>query len=417
MTLTPPDGVTVGTPVVAGDGSSVQVPLGVAADAVLGVRRLRLLAGATPIPFTAADGDRLLITAPLPELVSIDPIVVRAGDVVGFVIRGRNLQGATQARLTPSAGASVGTVGVNAGGDIATVVIGFDAAATAGPRVLSVATPAGESSLVPGATNTVTVATTPIATVPSLGSPLVGVQVATTAPPQSTTTAVHASAVGVELASGTPPPSTPVQLRTPEIGVAIGPVATAVEPTGFKSGSSGTVVVRGVALPADTVVSFEPSTGITSSGAPVVAADGSSVTQGIAVAADAPRQPRWVRVASATAGALRFVPATLDASIAIGPGDPEIVSLSAILAAQGQTIDLTVRGRDFVDVIEVLAEPGSGLAFGQGPVVAADGSTVTVRLFIAADASLGGRVIRVRTRSGISSATAAPANTFTVYPP
>ena len=65
----------------------------------------------------------------------------------------------------------------------------------------------------------------------------------------------------------------------------------------------------------------------------------------------------------------------------------------------------------------ISAEPALGLQFGSAPVVAADGTQIEVRVFIAPDAPLGARVIRVRTRTGISAAEAGSANTFTVYSP
>jgi hypothetical protein len=225
---------------------------------------------------------------------------------------------------------------------------------------------------------------------------------------------LHSSLVGVEIPAAAPPASS-IGLHSTPVGVAVGPVAGSVEPLGFNAGESGSVVAHGIGLPADTTVAFVPATGITLNGAPVVAADGGSVTQAITIAADAPQTARGVQIR--TGGAVIPLASGAAATVTIGPGAPNIVSLATILARQGETISLVIRGSNFRDVVEILAEPASGMIFGLSPVVAADGSQIEVGVFIASDAPLGGRVIRVRTRTGISSSVAVPANTFTVYQP
>ena len=418
VSMQPPDGLTLGTPVVAPDGRSVAVSVGIAADAAFSLRRISLLAGAARVLFAAPDGDRFNVTAPQPVLASVDPLIVQVGNTVGLVVRGRNFQGATQLKVTPATGITFGTLGVNPAGEVVSALMVVDAAAATGPRVVSLVTPAGESSNVAGPTNTLTLSAIPGTTYLGIAAPLVGVELAgpVTPPPAPTAQAIHSPLVGIEYASVTPPSSSTFSIRSPEIGVAVGPVASAVEPLGFNVGESGNVIVRGIGLPGGTSVSFVPATGIALNGAAVVAADGSSVTQAITVAADAPQQLRGVRLVSGGAP-IRFMPPHHDSTIAIAAAPPEVVSLSAILARQGESLSLTVRGENFGNFVEVFAEPATGLVFGTLPTVAADGSTVTLSVFVSPDAALGSRVIRVRTRSGTSSATAAPANTFTVFPP
>lgn len=414
VTIAPSTGLTIGAAVAAPDGSGVQLPVTIAADAPLGPRKLQVLAGTTPVPFAAPGGDRFDVTAPVPVLASVEPIVVPVGTSVGIVLRGANLQGATQIKVTPSAGVAVGTPGVNATGDIASVLLVVDASAATGPRVISVVSPAGESGTVAGPTNTITLAATPGTTYPSVTSALVGIDLASSVTPPTESRALYSAVVGVEIPMDPQPPGS-LSLQSGAVGVAIGPVAGAAEPAGFNRGDSGTVVVRGIGLPANATMAFVPATGIGLVGTPVVAADGSSVSQGVAIAGDAPQTLRGVQLSSGTA---RIPSATgVEATLVIGPGVPDIVSLATILARQGESLSLVIRGSNFRDVVEVLAEPASGLVFGQSPTVAADGSQITVGLFIPADAPLGGRVIRVRTRSGITSSVAAPANTFTVFPP
>lgn len=414
VTLTPSTGLTLGTVVASADGTRVQLPVTIASDAPLGPRKLQVLAGTTPLPFAVPGGDRFDVTAPVPILASVEPIVVPVGTSVGVVLRGTNLQGATQVKVTPSTGVAVGPPGVNASGDIASVLLVVDAGAAVGPRVISIVSPAGESSTVAGPTNTITLAATPGTTYPSVTSALVGIDLPSSVTPPPESRGLYSAVVGVEIPMDPVPPGN-LSLQSGAVGVAIGPVAGAAEPAGFNRGDSGTVVIRGIALPANTSIAFVPPTGISLVGTPVVAADGSSVSQGVSIAADAPQTLRGIQLSS---GSTRIPPASGgEATLVIGPGVPDIVSLATILARQGETLTLVIRGSNFRDVVEVLAEPGSGLVFGQSPTVAADGSQISVGLSIAADAPLGGRVIRVRTKSGVTSSVAAPANTFTVFPP
>ena len=412
--IVPAAGVALGTPVIAADGSSVQLPVTIAANAALGTRKLQLQIGAIQIPFTTPGGDRFEITAPVPVLASIEPLVVQAGSSVSFTLRGSNLLGATQVKVTPAQGIAINAPSVSAAGDVASAVMVIDAAATPGARVVSIVAPAGESSTTPGPTNTITVAATAGTTYPSVASALVGVNLAdgTVAPPSSGTT--YSLPVGVEFAAVAPLPGTGT-VQSILVGVAVGAVAGTVEPLGFNAGDSGTVVARGIRLPPTTTLTFVPADGITLNGAPVVAVDGTSVTQAVTVAAGALQTARGVRLSAAGVPILSASGAM--PTVAIGPGAPDIVSLATILARQGETFSLLIRGSNFRDVVEVFAEPAIGLLFGLEPEVSADGSQITVNVTIAADAPLGGRVIRVRTRSGVSSAVAVPANTFTVFPP
>lgn len=415
VSISPSTGLTLGIPVVAADGRSVQVPVTIATDAVLGARRIQLLAGTNKVPFATPGSERFDITPPLPVLASVEPLVVPVGTSVGFILRGHNLQGATQVKVTPAAGIAVNTVGVNPAGDIAALVIVIDAAATPGNRVVSIVTPAGESSTVAGPTNTITLAATPGTTYPSITSAAVGVTLASSVVPDPVPpVALLSPIVGVEIAKVALAPGSLGLVSSP-VGVAFGAMARSVEPLGFNAGESGSVTVRGIGLPANTALAFVPATGVTLVGVPSVAADGSSITQAIAIATDAPQGKRGVQLS--TGGTAIAFATGADNTLAIGPGAPTIVSLATILARQGETFSLVIRGNHFRDVIEVLAEPASGMLFGTSPTVAADGTQITLGVSIAADAPLGGRVIRVRTRTGMSSSVAVPANTFTVFPP
>jgi hypothetical protein len=366
------------------------------------------------VPFAAPQGDRFDVTLLKPVLASVDPLIVQTGSSAAFVLRGSNLQGATKVNITPPDGVAVGTVSVNTSGDIANVAVAVSASAVPGPRVVSIVTAAGESATVAGPTNTVTLSATAGTTYSSVLSKAVGVVLADSAPPPTAARSVYALPVGVVIPLP-PPPASSIGLYSKPVGVALGAVALGLEPLGFNVGEVGRVVVRGMGLPASTTLLLEPAAGITLNGVPAVAADGRSVTQSITIAADAAQGARGVQLS--VGGAPILLAPGVDLGFTIGPGSPSIVSLATILARQGETLNLVIRGANLRDVVEVLAEPAGGVLFGQSPTVAADGTQLRVGVFVAADAALGSRVIRVRTRSGISSSVAAPANTFTVFPP
>lgn len=93
-------------------------------------------------------------------------------------------------------------------------------------------------------------------------------------------------------------------VTSPTLGIATGPTAFAVQPNALPAGFNGTLSVQGFALPANTVVSVSPSTGITL-GTPQVNANGSSIAIPITVDTAAPLTQRLL---SLTTGAtpLRF---------------------------------------------------------------------------------------------------------------
>jgi hypothetical protein len=345
--------------------------------------------------------------------------VVPVGSSTTLTLRGIYLGNVTAVRLTPAAGITVGAPVFNAAdplGPSLSVTLVVDTTAAVGSRVVTAVAPAGESSSAAGVTNTLTVAANAGTSVPSYLSAQVGVQLAGVATPVvPDPLALYSSGVGVELAGASGPVAESLGLLSSQVGIAYGPVLTSVEPLGLNVGQGGSVVVRGIALPADAVLSFLPAVGITLEGAPVVAADGSSLTQAVSIAADALAQPRAV-ILSSGGKAIPTAPQG-NSLFSVGAAAPSIISMSPILARQGEAFTLLLRGTQLHELVEISAEPALGLQFGSAPVVAADGTQIEVRVFIAPDAPLGARVIRVRSRTGISAAEAGAANTFTVYSP
>jgi hypothetical protein len=408
----PSDGVAVGAPVISTDGSSVTVPVTVALSAPQNLRTVRLLAGSANIAFTSQGAALFRVSAPLPEFDSMAPIVLQAGaPAVTLTIVGRNLQNATGVRFDPPAGITVSNLAVNGSGTQATLTISAAAGSATGPRRVILATPAGESSSAPLASNTINVVNTIVGNVTPVASTALGVVLE--APPQPPVPVpvgpFVAPVLGV-LVETAAPPAAEDTLRANLLGVAIGPYASGVQVPPLTPTSTGTLVISGVGLADVSAVQIEPTTGI-AVGPLTLAPDGTQVAAPLTLTSAAPGL-RGVRVLRGSAQ-VPFIPAG-NSTFRIGIGVPSIDSITPILNSRGQTFALLIRGQNFQDALAVRAEPAAGLVIENVVTPNAAGTELTVRISIAADAPLGARVIRVVTPGGASSEVAAPANTFTV---
>jgi hypothetical protein len=101
------------------------------------------------------------------------------------------------------------------------------------------------------------------------------------------------------------------------------------------------------------------------------------------------------------------------AVVAVMTGLPTVESVQPYVAVRGSFVDLLVRGRNLQQG-RVHIIPDSGIDIDSVPQVSADGTTLTLRLFIQTDAPLGSRVVQVTTPTGASFDTAVSANTFTI---
>jgi YD repeat-containing protein len=415
--ITPADGVTVGPLTVAGDGRSATFDVTVTADAPRTLRRLRVLAGTAPVPFSQAELGSFLITQPVPVLDSVAPISLRAGDPpLVFTLRGRNMQLPSAVRFVPGTGIVVGTdLSANAEGTAATVSITVQAGAPTGQRTVVIETPAGTSSATATLANTVTVGTTISEQYDAIMAPLVGVQNGPLTGPQPITVGPLLSPlVGVVIEQPVPPGSSTYTLHSLPIGVALGPVATRLEQTSLVAGSSGVLTITGVGLDAVTLVGASPAAGITL-GDPAVTGAGTQLTVPITVAAGTGATPRELQL---VAGAVRVPFAQAASSVFyVAVGAPNIDSIDPTMGRQGEGIALLIRGDNLQFATGVLVEPAQGVAVVSAPAVNSSGTEATVSLRIAADAALGGRVIRIVTPGGTTSAVPEPANTFTVFTP
>lgn len=416
ISFDPPEGLSLGA--ISATANTVSVPVTIAADAPLSLRRIAVKAGSSAIPFADPVNNSFLVTPPAPVLYGISPIVLPLGSTVTTLnLYGRNFQNASQVHLTPSDGMTLALGSVAADGTSATATVTVAANAALGPRVVSLVTAVGETSLIAGPNNTLTLTTSAGTLYPVLSSSLVGVQYgSTTTPPNPPYSASTVSAlVGVDLATIPTPVTTTYGLSSPRVGVGLGAWALAVSPSVLRLGEMPNLVVSGVNLPETASLALSPASGLVLQGSPVLSADKTSISQAVAVASNAATGPRQIALMN---GAVRIPFAdSANAVVQVVTANlPSIDSISPILAHQGDTLALTVRGANFGNLVAVAAEPSSGILFGS-PTTNADGSQVTVSVQVSADAPTGPRVIRVFTLSGGSTVSASAANTFTLYVP
>jgi hypothetical protein len=345
------------------------------------------------------------------------PITLQVGQpAITLTIRGRNFQNASIVKTVPPDGVSINNPpAVSADGAQLTVDISAAANAATGSRAVVVVTPGGESSSTLAPENTLTLTGAAGTSITPVISPLLGVVKQDGAPPPTVSVGpIVAPAVGVVLQDPNPPaPPTQTSFAT-NVGVAVGPVATSVAPTGFAPNTSGTLTIQGFALDGATAVTINPATGVTL-GALSVAPDGSQVSAPITIANGAPATTREVRLQTAGGRTPFSDPAA--SRFTIGVGVPQFDSITPIVSAQGTTFTMTIRGSNFTGAIAVTATPADGIAISNTFTVNAAGTQLDVSMSIAPNAPVGSRVIQVHVPGAASSATATPANTFSVITP
>lgn len=416
LNFTPATGISVQSVTPAPDGKSVNASIAIDVAAPKTVRGIKVMAGTTDIPFSDIFQSQFLVSAPLPRVDSVTPVNLAVGTgPITLTIRGANFKDASIVSVLPAANISVSQPPtVNADGTVISVDITIAAAAATGQRVVTVTTPAGttDSTSAPGNTlnlvNTLGDAITPIQ------APALGVVLLDNAPPPSVDGILASSNLGVVLQTVAPPPVTQdIFLGNTRLGVVVGPMAKTLQASPLRPGVSGTLTVSGVGLDAVSAITINPATGITV-GTPTIQPDGLLLSVPITIAPDAPAGVKELKLANG-ATSLLFSEASA-AHFIVAAGEPRIDSIAPILARQGETVTLTVRGVNLANAV-VSVEPVAGIVLGSEPVVSADGTQITMGLYIPADAALGGRVIRVQTPGGITTDQPEPANTFTVFPP
>jgi hypothetical protein len=189
VSFTPDTGLVTGAPSVNDDGTELRFTVQLAGDAPLGYRRLALMAQDLPVTFDKATDGAFLVTEPVPELDSVTPQVLLAGqNPVRMTVRGRNFRNIREARIEPPADIQVsGPFELNENGTELQFIVTIGEAAAPGERAVVVATPAGESPATVNVGNLVHIAQQTGPTYGGIASPLVGVVVGQddTAPCQS----------------------------------------------------------------------------------------------------------------------------------------------------------------------------------------------------------------------------------------
>jgi hypothetical protein len=389
VTITPADGLTLGTLSVAGDGNSVTLPVTVAPGAPTTPRKVTLLGASQPYLAARPDADRILVTLPPPQLESIDPIFSRAGSAVVLSMRGRNLQGARVA-LTPSIGIAVSNAAsVNAEGTFLTVEINISLLAPTGARVVTVTTPGGTSVAVGGATNTFTVVNDVFEQVTPVAAPI----------------------LGILKVDDTPPPAQSLSAFASLLGVVVPPAATTISPAVGIVGQSVTLTVNGFGLNAVTAVQISPAEGLTL-GAPTPAPDGLSLTVPVTIALNAPPSLREVQL---FAGASQVLFTDAAASLfRVSLPLAEFDSMTPIVLQAGAApVTLTLTGRNFQNATQLRVEPPSGITVTALSVNGA-GTQASVSISASAAAASGPRAVILVTPAGSSSTALSAANTLTL---
>lgn len=392
VAISPADGVTAGAIAVAADGTSVTVPLTIAANAPVTTRQVIVLSQAgVPYPVAKPDADRILITLPMPEIYSIEPLFGTPGTFsVSLVIRGHNLQSAQSLNASPSDGVTFdSSVVVNGDGTQLTAGMAIALSAPLGQRVITVTTPAGTSDATASVANSFKVVNQLVSNVTPIVSPVLGI--------------VKQDANAPTQAYGA---------FSPALGVTLGTAAVSISPTAKAIGTTFVLTVQGAGLQGVTGINFVPATGL-SVGMPEIAADGLSLTVAVSIAADAPQTARTVKL---SAGAVTVPFANPAAAVfnvtavlpSIDSTDPLVLQLGAA------PVVMTIRGKNFQNAQNVKFVPSEGITVSVPPTVDATGTQLTVNVSASSGAAPGQRAVIVVTPGGESAAELNIANTVSL---
>lgn len=394
LSMLPATGLTLGAPVIATDGSQISATLDVAANATPGGRGVVVKdASGRVLPFVPATASQLILTSGQPEIFSIEPMYAKAGTLMQLKVRGRHLQNGRLA-LLPGVDVAVDPQPViNATGTELTATFQIYPLAALGPRVVQITTPSGQSSAEFNAANQFNIVSQINGTLGPVFAPVVGIMVG------DGSTATPSQSIG--------------PVTAPALGVVVGGAAYSVTPKVAVVGTSLNLTVTGVGLQAVQSISLLTPDGITSS-AFSVNPEGTVLTLPITVDAAAAKISRKIVLRTAT-GRLPFVRDAENSFLVAAPA-PEIIATAPQVIKAGTSTTLTLRGRNFRDVLGVRFEPAEGLAVtGNAAITAnADGTLLTVPVTAMASATTGPRTVIVVAAGGESSNVAMAANTVQV---
>lgn len=391
ISILPAAGISISNLAAASDGLSVAIDVAVAADAAIVQRQLVLAGTAGPYRPSSANADRIWVVDGAPIITAIDPFQAAPGTTgITFRLYGRNLHAAERILIAPISNVRISTAfTVNSTGTEIVGGIEVPLNARVGSYPVQVETPAGISDATATPANTFVV----VNEIQSVFAP------------------IYAPLVGVS--NGTPTGGTLTgPLFSESVGVTYGTAISNVAPRSGTIGQTVTLTFAGTDLTGVTAVQITPSTGLTIA-APVVTGDGRSATVNVAVAADAPRTLRRLRVVAGS----ETVPFTLPelANFLVTEALPEVDSVSPIALITGDPpLTFFVRGRNLQSATAMRFVPGSGITVGSNLSVNASGTEATVSITVAPTAPVGTRVAIIDTAAGSSSGVAGTTNTVTV---
>lgn len=388
----PASGMSLGTATVSSDGLQITVPVTVDAGAIPGPRRVVVTDSIGKL-LSFADNvkSQLVLTTGQPTISSIEPLFATAGTTMRLKVRGANLHNgklvimpATDLRLDAQPV-------ISADGTELLAYLQIAPLAATGTRFVSVMTPSGQSTAQSISANQLTL-------VREI---------------QSDITPIFASPVGIQVGSVAAPSNTQTiaPVISPSIGVAVGAFAQAMLPRAGIVGTTVNLVVSGQGLQAVQSVGLVASTGV-SLGAFTVNAEGTQLTQPIAIDANALKTVRRLTLQTAS-GPLSFVyPA--EANFLVASPIPDVFSVAPQVIKVGQTSSITIRGSNLRDLSTVRFEPSQGLVAMQPLTVNAEGTLLTFNVQADANAVSGARTVVVVGASGQSSSLSSPLNTLYV---
>jgi hypothetical protein len=416
ITFVPPAGLAVGIPSVSANGQLLSVGIDIDANAPKTARRILLGTANGLVPFSDPAAAGFLVAAPPPELISVSPQIIVAGQPAKLLtVLGQKLRDISAVRFDPPQGiTTTGAISVNPDGTSLTVLVQAPNNAVSGQRTVIVVAAGGESTAQPSPSNTLQVATE-VRNFADLNSPLVGVVVGS-APVQTITWGpVFSDLIGVTVGSQTAT-TTPVDpLVSPVVGLLIGSGAFDLTPKAAIIGTVMSANVTGVGLNAVTSVKVLPGDGIVV-GAPSVNAAGTSLSFSLSVSPQATLTLRRV-VLQTSDPAKPTVPFLNDSRaqflVAVVPPEFDSIEPQVVLAGTS-SVTFTVRGRRLRDLSAVRFEPAQGLVQVTPPTVNTDGTVMQVKVQVLGNASSGPRTMIAVAAGGESASLPSPANTIYV---
>lgn len=421
ISFVPPEGIVVGIPSVNAAGQLLNLALTIDATAPKSLRRVVLRTADGVVRFIDATQSQFLVAAPAPELESVSPQVIVAGQAATKLsIRGRNLRDITGLRFEPAQGLStVGSATVNAEGTLLEISALADAAAVSGLRTVIVVAAGGESTAVQSPANTIQVARQIGNAFKDVSSSLVGVVVGSANTQTSSTLdigPVLSPQVGVMVGSvATTSTQTFDPVNSPLVGVVVGAGAFDLSPKAGVVGTTVTLTIQGSGLNAVTAVRMVPPDGV-SVGVPTANGSGTQVSVQMVIAASATKSQRKIVLGTADLNmpTIPFVLESRSQFLVAGPAALlESISPQVLVAGQPQ-VKLTVRGQNLRDIAGVRFEPAQGITVLGAPSNTADGNAMELTVKVESGALSGARTLIVTTPGGNSSAVPVAGNTIQV---